>query len=55
MKSRAVAPLCLLLMIVVIVTTDLLFFKGRFWERLVVNVGIVLIFAAFYYRFLNRS
>jgi len=25
-----------------------------FWERLIVNVGIVLVFAAFYLRFLKR-
>jgi hypothetical protein len=29
-------------------------FKNRFWERLTVNVGIVLVFAAFYFRFLKR-
>jgi hypothetical protein len=33
---------------------DLLFFKDRFWERLTANVGIVLIFVAFYFRFLKR-
>jgi hypothetical protein len=31
-----------------------LFFKDRFWERLAANVGIVLVFAAFYFRFLKR-
>jgi len=41
-------------MAVVIVAIDLLFFKGRPWERLAVNVGIVLVFAAFYFRFLKR-
>lgn len=43
------------LMAAVIVAVDLLFFKDRFWERLAVNVGIVLVFAAFYLRFLKRS
>jgi hypothetical protein len=37
-----------------IVAVDLLFFRNRFWERLTVNLGIVLIFAAFYFRFLKR-
>ena len=41
-------------MIVVIVGMDLLFFRGRFWERLAANVGIVLVFAAFYFRFLKH-
>ena len=38
----------------VVVGVDVLFFRNRFWERLMVNVGIVLVFAAFYLRFLNR-
>jgi hypothetical protein len=37
-----------------IVAVDLLFFRNRFWERLAVNLGIVLVFAAFYFRFLKR-
>jgi hypothetical protein len=41
-------------MAVVIVGVDVLFFRNRFWERLIVNVGIVLVFAAFYLRFLRR-
>jgi hypothetical protein len=39
----------------VIVGVDLAFFRNRFWERLIVNVGIVLVFAAFYLRFFGRS
>jgi hypothetical protein len=42
------------LMAAVIVAVDLLFFRNRFWERLAVNVGIVLVFGAFYFRFLKR-
>jgi hypothetical protein len=41
-------------MIAVVVSMDLLFFRNRFWERLMVNVGIVLVFAAFYFRFLKN-
>ena len=41
-------------MIVVVVSVDLLFFKNRFWERLIVNIGIILVFAAFYLRFLKN-
>lgn len=47
--------LYLVVMIAVIVAIDVLFFKNRFWERLTVNVGIILVFAAFYFRFLKRS
>jgi len=41
-------------MIVVVVSVDLLFFKNRFWERLTVNIGVILVFAAFYWRFLKN-
>ena len=42
-------------MAAVIVGVDLAFFRHRFWERLTVNIGIVLVFAAFYFRFLRHS
>ena len=42
-----------MLLVVTIVAVDLLFFKGQFWERLMVNIGIVLVFSAFYFRFLK--
>jgi type IV secretory pathway VirB2 component (pilin) len=42
-------------MAVLIVGVDLAFFRNRFWERLMVNVGIVLVFAAFYLRLFKRS
>jgi len=41
-------------MAAVIVSIDFVFFRNRFWERLTVNIGIVLVFAAFYLRFLRR-
>lgn len=37
-----------------IVGVDFVFFRNRFWERLTVNIGIVLVFAAFYLRFFRR-
>ena len=46
--------LYVVVMIGVIVSADLLFFRHRFWERLIVNIGIVLVFAAFYLRFLKK-
>lgn len=42
-------------MVAVIVGVDIVFFRDRFWERLIVNIGIVLMFAAFYLRYLRRS
>jgi len=41
-------------LVAVIVGVDLLFFQHRFWERLMANIGIVLVFAAFYLRFLKH-
>jgi hypothetical protein len=40
-------------LIAVVVSVDLLFFRNRFWDRLMVNIGIVLVFASFYLRFLR--
>jgi hypothetical protein len=52
--SRQANVLFLAAMIVTIVGLDLAFFRYRFWERLTVNVGVVLVFVAFYFRFFNR-
>jgi hypothetical protein len=41
-------------MAAVIVAVDFLFFRNRFWERLTVNVLIVLVFAVYYFKFLKR-
>ncbi|MGO9408259.1 MAG: hypothetical protein ACLP41_13450 [Acidimicrobiales bacterium] len=48
MGGRATYALAL---VAVVVGVDVLFFKHHFWPRLMVNVGIVLIFEAFYLRF----
>ena len=42
-------------LIAVVVSVDVLFFTNRFWERLTANIGIVLVFAAFYFRFLKNT
>ena len=42
-------------MAAVIVGVDFVFFRNRFWGRLTVNIGIVLVFVAFYLRFLRGS
>ncbi|MEA5155554.1 hypothetical protein [Raineyella sp.] len=42
-------------MAVVVVAVDLLFFRHQFWPRLMVNVGIVLVFLAVWLRFLRHS
>ena len=54
MGRQTINALYVLAMVVVIIATDVLFFKDRPWERLMVNVGIVLVFVAFYLRFLRH-
>jgi hypothetical protein len=44
-----------LAMVAVVVGVDILFFRHRFAERLIANIGIVLVFAAFYLRFLKHG
>ena len=54
MGRQAAIVLYVLALVAVVVGVDVLFFRQQFWERLVVNVGIVLVFVAFYFRFLKR-
>jgi hypothetical protein len=54
MDKRATVVLYVLALVAVVVGVDVLFFRSRLWERLMVNIGIVLVFAAFYLRFLKR-
>lgn len=51
MQRRAMVVLYVLLMAAIICGVDFLFFRERFWERLMANIGIVLLFGAFYLRF----
>ncbi len=54
MQRQAPAVLYVLLLIAVIVGVDFSFFRNRLWERLIANIGIVLVFTAFYLRFVKR-
>jgi len=54
MGRQAAIVLYVLALVVVVVGVDVLFFRHHTWERLIVNVGIALVFAAFYWRFLKR-
>jgi arginine exporter protein ArgO len=54
MGRGAAGVLYFLALVAVVVGVDFLFFRNRFWQRLMVNVGIVLVFLAFYLRFLKR-
>ncbi|UDL89119.1 hypothetical protein LGH82_29260 [Mesorhizobium sp. PAMC28654] len=55
MSRHAAVALYVVAMVVIIVGVDFLFLRDRFWERLAVNIGIVVVFAVFYFLFLRRS
>jgi hypothetical protein len=53
--SRPVSIAIFVLAIVVtVVLVDVVFFRDHFWLRLIANIGIVLVFAAFGSRFLQH-
>jgi hypothetical protein len=54
MGRQAALVLYVLALVAVVVGVDVLLFRDRLWERLMVNVGIVLVFWALYLRFLKR-
>ena len=55
MGRQAGIVLYVLALVTVVVGVDVSFFRHQFWERLIVNVGIVLASAAFYLRFLKQA
>ena len=55
MKKNVALIIYALLMVAVVVIADLLFFRHRFWERLIANVSIVLVFIIFYLLSLKRT
>lgn len=55
MTRSMVALPYVLAMIALIVVLDVLIFRNAFWERLMVNIGIVLVFVAFYLRFFKHT
>lgn len=54
MSRPATIAIYVLSLVAVVVLLDILFFKHHFLERLMANIGVVLIFAAFALRFLKR-
>ena len=54
MVRHVAVVLYVVAMAALIVAVDFVFFRNRFWERLMVNIGLVLVFVAFYLRFFGR-
>lgn len=55
MSRQVLGVLYGMAMAAIVVGVDLAFFRNWPWERLMVNIGIVLVFGAFYLRFLRGS
>jgi hypothetical protein len=53
MRSAGVVVLYVLALVAVVVLVDVLFFRHHFWARLLANVGLVLVFGAFYVKYLK--
>lgn len=53
-KNKLYAALYVIAMIAIIVSVDFLFLRHHFWVRLIVNIGIALVFVVFYLRFLKN-
>jgi hypothetical protein len=51
---QAAVVLYVLAMVAIVVGVDVLFLRNHFWPRLIVNVGIVVVFGAAYFRFFKR-
>lgn len=54
MGKNAMMVIYVLAMVATVVIMDILFFRHRFWERLIANIGVVLVYVAFYLAFLKN-
>ena len=55
MAKRIGVVFYVLALVAVVVSVDILFFRHHFQERLMANVGIVLVFAAFGFQIFGRG
>lgn len=54
MSKTVTIAIYILALVATVVIVDIIFFRQHIWERLLVNIGIVLIYIAFYLRFLKH-
>lgn len=54
MGKGPITVIYLLVMVAVIVAMDFMFLRHRFWQRLIANIGVVVVFVTFYLIFLKR-
>ena len=53
MGRNAIVALYVVALVAVVVCVDVLFLKHLFWPRLLVNIGIVVLFGAVYFWFVK--
>lgn len=54
MGRQVLVALYVVAMVAIIVGVDVLLLRHQFWPRLLVNIGIVLVFGAAYFAFFKR-
>jgi hypothetical protein len=54
MAKNWLSLLYIMAMVLTVVVTDIAFFKNHTGPRLAVNIGIILLYAAFYWRFFKK-
>lgn len=54
MSKTTINIIYVAVMVSTVVLVDILFFRYKFWERLAANVGIVLVYVAFYFAFIKN-
>lgn len=54
MGRRAAVALYVIVLVAVVVGLDVLFLSHQFWLRLIVNIGIVVVFAVVFAAFYQR-
>jgi hypothetical protein len=54
MNKNTITVCYILAMVVTVVIVDVLFFRHRIWERLLANIGIILVYIAFYFAFVKN-
>jgi hypothetical protein len=54
MAKELTVALYIVILVVVVASVDFMFFRHEVWERLIANIGIVLVFGAFYLRFVKH-
>ena len=55
MDNRVLGIIALVVMFIVVYTIDSLFFRGLFWQRLIANIVIVVVFLAFIYKYIFKG